>query len=264
MAGQGAAAARRLDGINLEGGATHMPNAERNRTVHLWSLSEDVVVRTGPGAGEFTLSGPWGEERLGEVDPAVGEALRRMELGPMWPPNLAPGDDDPAAPAWSWLVLMPELERVSHLIVRTLGIDDLAGPLLSAAPVSRYARFGLERLPVRQPVWLAPDVSLSRRAQGMSLEASGALYRVLVHRPEVAWVVGMLAWPVTPEDASASLAMPAGVAEGILDYLVAAGIAARVEDGGAPGPRGLVRPGEVTGATLLPGQFGWRPRGSAR
>lgn len=241
-----------------------MSNAEPNRTVNLWSLSEDVVVESGPGTGEFILSGQWGEERLHEVDPLVAEVLQRMELGPIWPANLGPAANDPAAPAWSYLVLMPELERLSHLIVRTLGVDDLGGPLLSAAPVSRRARFGLERLPVGQPVWLAPDVSLSRRSQGMSLEASGALYRVLVHRPEVAWVVGMLAWPVTPEDASASLSMPAGVAEGILDYLVAAGIAARVEDDGEPGSRGHGRHEDVTTATLLPGQFGWRPRGCAR
>ncbi|MFI5617295.1 NADH oxidase [Streptomyces sp. NPDC051567] len=240
------------------------PNAEPNRTVHLWSLSEDVVVDNGPGTGEFVLSGRWGEERLAGAGPVVAEALRRMELGPMWPANLGPTALDPDAPARSCLVLMPELERLSHLIVRTLGVDDLGGPLLSAAPVSRRARFGLEPLPDGRPVWLAADVCLSRRAQGMALEAAGARYRVLVHRPEVAWVVGMLAWPVTPRDASDSLPMPAGMVAGILDYLVAAGIAARVEDSEVLAPRRIDRRPGVRAATLLPGQFGWRPRGCAR
>ncbi|MGW0846896.1 NADH oxidase [Streptomyces sp. NPDC002787] len=206
-----------------------------NRTVHLWSLSEDVVVETEDAEGQLVLTGPWGRERIDGARAPVREALHRMELGPVLLTNLEPH-------AGVRLVLLPLLERLSHLVVRTLGVDDLGGPLLSAAPVARAASFRLTRLPGRRPVHLSADVTVRRVPPGFTVESSGAPYKVMVHRPEAAWVLGLLAWPVTPDDASASLALPPGVTEAILDYLVAAGMAEPVElpaddDGSYPGSK---------------------------
>lgn len=53
------------------------------RSVHLWSLSEDVRVERSAEDDTLLLTGPWGPERLDRPAPSVREALRRMELGPV-------------------------------------------------------------------------------------------------------------------------------------------------------------------------------------
>ncbi|WP_175408015.1 NADH oxidase [Streptomyces sp. TRM64462] len=191
----------------------------RNRTVHLWSLSQDVVVEAGDAEGQLVLTGPWGPERVDGAHAVVRDALHRMELGPVLLANVEPRSG-------VRLVLLPLLERLSHLVVRTLGVDDLGGPLLSAAPVARTASFRLDRLPGWRPVRLPADVTVRRAPRGVTVESSDAPYRVVLHRPEAAWVLGLLAWPVTPDDASACLDLPPGMTEAILDYLAAAGMAA--------------------------------------
>ncbi|MEU5080413.1 MULTISPECIES: hypothetical protein [Streptomyces] len=258
-----------------------MPDEAGGPTVDLWSLAEDVVVEPGDLEGELVLSGRWGTERVTAPRPVVEEALRRMELGPVLLANLAPRADD-AAGRDDWYCLSLHLERLSHLIVRTLGIDDLAGPLLSAMPVSPVARFALARLPGRRPVRLPSGASLTVGRDGVSVQSPGSSYRVLVHRPEAVWVLGRLAWPVTPDQVSAALALPAGVAERIMDYLAAAGMTAAVEeervpssvfrrgDAGSGGgrltaaretPTEAGRPGAVTAASPPPGRCGSRPPG---
>ncbi|MEU0744358.1 NADH oxidase [Streptomyces sp. NPDC006134] len=211
-----------------------------DRTVHLWSLSEDVVVEAGRAEGQLVLTGPWGPELIDGTGATVREALRRMELGPVMLTNVGPGASAP-------VVLLPVLERLSHLVVRTLSVDDLGGPLLSAAPVARTASFRLAPLPGHRPVWLPADVTVRRAPRGFTVESSGASYKVLVHRPEAAWVLGLLAWPVSPDDASASLALPPGVTEAILEYLAAAGMAAPVEPSAGAG-------GSYPGATAVRGR----------
>jgi hypothetical protein len=206
-----------------------MSDAARKRTVHLWSLCEDVVVEPGEDENELVLTGSLGSERIDSSHPVVHEALRRMEMGPVLLANLEPPSGGAETRARMYLVLMPLLERLSHLIVRTLGIDDLGGPLLSVLPVARPASFALVRLSRWQAVRLPRDVSLTLAPEGFVLEWSGSPYRVVMHRPEVAWVVGMLAWPVTPDDVSGMLALSPGVAESILEYLAAAGMTAQAD-----------------------------------
>ncbi|MEU3411655.1 hypothetical protein ABZ760_10335 [Streptomyces sp. NPDC006658] len=210
-----------------------MPDEAGGTTVDLWSLAEDVVVEPGDFEGELVLTGRWGTERVTAPHPVVEEALRRMELGPVLLANLEPGAGD-AAGQDVWYCLLLHLERLSHLIVRTLGIDDLAGPLLSATPVSPVAHFALAKLPGRRPVRLPSGVSLTVGRDGVTVQSPGSSYRVLVHRPEAVWVLGRLAWPVTPDQVSAALALPAGVAERIMDYLAAAGLTAEAEDDRLP------------------------------
>ncbi|MEU1368804.1 NADH oxidase [Streptomyces sp. NPDC005803] len=213
-----------------------MPDEADGHAVDLWSLAEDVVVEPGDREGELVLTGCWGTEWVSTPHPVVEEALRRMQLGPVLLTNLeSPAGD--AVGQEEWYCLQLHLERLSHLIVRTLGIQDLGGPLLSATPVSPVAHFALARLPGRQPVQLPSGVSLTVGRDGVTVQAPDSSYRVLVHRPEAVWVLGRLAWPVTPDQVSAALALPAGVAERIMDYLAAAGMAAATaEDVRVPPP----------------------------
>ncbi len=240
-----------------------MPDDVDALTVDLWSLAEDVVVEPGDLEGELVLSGPWGSERVPAPHPALEQMLRRMELGPVLLSNLEGGhgvgpeaspetsseassEASPGASPGERLDdghrLLLHLGRLSHLIVRTLGVDDLSGPLLSAVPVSPLAHFTLAPLPGRELVRLPGGVSFSVGHGVVSVQAPDASYRVHVHRPEVVWVLGLLVWPVTPDQASAALALPAGVTERILDYLAAAGMATKAE-GDRPRPEILGRSG---------------------
>ncbi|WP_367045464.1 NADH oxidase [Streptomyces sp. Je 1-332] len=204
-----------------------MPHVIGRQTLHLWSLCEDVIIEAHDGT-ELVLTGRFGTERLPDPDPVVREALRRMELGPVLPGNVeaATGDDSEGSVC---LILWPTLSRLSHLVVRTLGLDDLRGPLLSVSPVSRGAKFMPRELSARRHLRLSRDVTLTLEAAGVALESPASLHRVVLHRPEAVWVVGMLAWPITPHAASQALPLHPEVTDGILRYLAAAGMAAPVK-----------------------------------
>ncbi|WP_143685668.1 NADH oxidase [Streptomyces sp. 1331.2] len=210
-----------------------MSDTSEHQVVHLWSLDEDVVVVPGDGATETVLSGRWGVQRL-PVDGhgLVREALRRMELGPV---NLTNVDRVPGTGGRvpTDLVLLPALRQVAHLVVRTLAMDDLVGPLLSVYPLTRNAAFTLAGRPVRR-LRLVVGATLVVRTEGVVLETPASPYRVVVHRPEAFWVIGMLVRPCLPEDAVAALPLPPGVTRGVIGYLRAAGMAV---------PADPVRPG---------------------
>ncbi|MET9681139.1 NADH oxidase [Streptomyces coeruleorubidus] len=201
-----------------------MPQPIGRQPLHLWSLSEDVIVRA--TGDEVVLTGRFGSERLSDPDPLVREALRRMELGPMLPANVGPGDGEGSV----CLVLLPTLSRISHMTVRTLALDDLRGPLLSVSPESRQATFSPEELSAADELRLPRDVKVTLEDRGVALESAASLHRVVLHRPEAVWVVAMLAWPVTPDAASQALPLHPEVTDGILRYLAAAGMAEPVND----------------------------------
>ncbi|MFE1950163.1 MULTISPECIES: NADH oxidase [Streptomyces] len=188
--------------------------------VHLWSLSEDVAVRA--SADTVVLTGRFGSEKLDDPSPVVREVLRRMELGPILPANVAAdyADGDGVC-----LLLLPTLSRLSHMTVRTLSVDDLKGPLLSVSPESRQATFDPEELSGDDLLRLPRDVRLTLGDAGISLASPASLHRVVLHRPEAVWVVAMLAWPVTPGAATEALPLHPDVTDGILRYLAAAGMA---------------------------------------
>ncbi|NBM15589.1 NADH oxidase [Streptomyces sp. GC420] len=204
-----------------------MPHAAAAQMLDLWSLCEDVVVEFGT-SGELVLKGRLGTERIDRPDPVVREALRRMELGPVLLANVRARRAADDAEAGAHLVLRPVLRRLSHLVVRTLGMDDLKGPLLSVSPRTQHARFAPVPLPARCRLRMPSEVSLKLEDAGIALESATSPHRVVLHRPEAAWVVGTLAWPVTPDAAAAALPLPPGVTESVLGYLAAAGMAAPV------------------------------------
>lgn len=200
-------------------------------TVHLWSLREDVAIEREVDGG-LLLVGPWGSERIGDAHPVLREALYRMELGPVLLSNVEPAPDSPVSKAGVYLVLLPALRRLSHLIVRTLGLVDLRGALLSVSPIVRHAVFVLPSLAATDRVRLHQGVSLLLEARGFLMERAGAEHQVLLHRPEPMWVVAMLAAPVTPEGVARALSLPHAVTREILEYLAAAGMLVRADRNG--------------------------------
>ncbi|WP_436737485.1 NADH oxidase [Streptomyces sp. BBFR102] len=200
--------------------------------MHLWSLREEIGVEDDPSGEGIVLTGPDGVDRVGEVSPLVREALRRMQLGPVLLANLDPGRAGGLAPDGALPAdggdpaLSRFLSDISHLVVRTLAIDDLGGPLLSAFPQSRPAPFAPVRPAPRQAVRMAGGVSLTAEGGGFALRSAAASHRVLLHRPEAALVASLLGWPVTPEAAADTLPVPRVVPPGVIGYLTAAGMTA--------------------------------------
>ncbi|WP_432030987.1 NADH oxidase [Streptomyces sp. 1222.5] len=207
-----------------------------SRAVHLWSLHEDVVVEEDATDQGLVLRSRFGTERISRPDPLVREALRRMELGPVLLANVLPRASAAAEDATegACLVLLPVLDRLSHLIVRTLSWEDLRGPLLSVVSTSKDAPFAPVALSARRLIRLIGDVSLTLEKAGFALACATSPHRVQLHRPEAVWVVGLLAWPATPSDASSVLPLPPEVTQAVLSYLAAAGM---TEDCGEPVPR---------------------------
>ncbi|MFJ4435773.1 NADH oxidase [Streptomyces sp. NPDC088923] len=199
------------------------PTPAEALTIHLWSLSEDVVVEHQEKSGQLALSSRWGVDHVERPGAAVREALRRMELGPVVLANATPEKSE------LYTAVLPTLSKLSHLVVRTLGLDDLGGPLLSVFPVAAHAPFTLVWLPGHRSVQLPRHVVLTVLDSGIALEAAGSPHRVVLHRPEAALVVALLAWPVTPDTATATLPLPPQITEGVIRYLVAAGMAAPSE-----------------------------------
>ncbi|WP_030666401.1 hypothetical protein [Streptomyces cellulosae] len=193
-------------------------------TVRLWSLSEDVTVEHDEGHDQVVLKSRWGTDCVERPGPEVREALRRMELGPVVLANAADQHVDLNA------VMLPVLDKLSHLVVHTLGADDLRGPLLSVFPVAQDALFTLVWVPDRRAVRLSRGMVLTRLDSGLSLEAEDSPHRVVLHRPEAALVMAMLAWPVTPDKVKAALPLPLQMTEGIIRFLAAAGMAPPVDD----------------------------------
>ncbi|MGW0991832.1 NADH oxidase [Streptomyces sp. NPDC002520] len=194
------------------------------RIHHLWSLREDTVVGWEEEGRTLVLSGPQGTERVEDPAPAVAEALRRMELGPVLLANLlqpngaaAPGHD-------TYTVVLSVLRGISHVVIRTLSLEDLKGPVLSVVPVGRTARFSLVRPAAQRRVRLRPTVTISVRGDAFLVRCSTLEHQVEIHRPEAMWVVSLLAWPTTPDAMVEVLPLPAELTLSILGYLAGAGM----------------------------------------
>ncbi|MCX5206926.1 hypothetical protein OG897_36690 [Streptomyces sp. NBC_00237] len=228
-----------------------MNNVSERRVVHLWSLGEDVAVEPGAGVDTVTLRARSGDEHL-VVDAFVREALRRMEHGPIRLVNVGRpdvpvddgrvGDDERVVDdrravdggradgeSAAYLALEPVLRQVSHLVVCSLGVDDLLGPLLSVRTRIRNVLFAPVAVEEKQLVRLTWGVRLSMETEGLVMECEDSDYQVVVHRPEAVWVVGMLIRPCTTGDAARTLPLPEGIARSVIGYLVAAGMAVPTE-----------------------------------
>lgn len=194
------------------------------RMHHLWSLREDTVVGWEEEGRALVLSGPLGTERVEDPAPAVAEMLRRMELGPVLLTNLVEPGDVAAGGHDTYAVVLSVLRGISHVVIRTLSLEDLKGPVLSVVPVDRAARFSLVRLPAQRRVRLRPTVTITVCGEMLVIHSRVMDHRVEIHRPEAMWVVSLLAWPTTPDAIVDMLPLPAELTREILGYLAGAGM----------------------------------------
>ncbi|MFB7513113.1 NADH oxidase [Streptomyces sp. NPDC056144] len=195
------------------------------RLHHLWSLHEDTAVGWDEEGQALLLSGPQGTERIEAPASVVAEALHRMELGPIRLANLLPPADD-TLPAGQdgYTAVLSVLRDISHLVIRTLSMEDLKGPVLSVVPARRTARFVPAMVPPQRTVALRAGATITVRGNAFWLECRGLEHRVEIHRPEAMWVVSLLAWPTTPDALVEVAPLPAELTLAVLAHLAGAGM----------------------------------------
>ncbi|MWA13328.1 hypothetical protein [Streptomyces sp. BA2] len=227
------------------------------RLRHLWSLREDVVVESDALTGALVLTWDQGTARMASPEPTVLEVLRRMQLGPVLLGNALVDDGEGGRDrdAKVYFMMRPVFGRFPHLLVRTLGLDGLSGPLLSIAPLADAGRVSrldtggvfpadagrppladggqasLAVVPLDQarPIRLFLGASFAFDPLTATFESCTASHRLIIHRQEAMMVFALaLARPVTPKAITAVLPLPADVTEGILCYFTAAGVAAQL------------------------------------
>ncbi|GLF95625.1 SagB/ThcOx family dehydrogenase [Streptomyces yaizuensis] len=217
----------------------------RRRSLSLWALREDVLVETGCPSGSVVLSGRWGEIRLRHARPTVREALRRMSLGPISLANVVADTVASSAPAdgaahgagegagtpieGSLAEILMVLQRLQHLVVRSLSLDSPDHLLMSVVPISQSARFAPAAVGATHPIRLSHFAFLRSEGKGFVLEAPTSLHRVVLHCPEAAWVVGMLGRPVTSAEVAEAVPLPVEATMEIIAHLLATGMAVPAE-----------------------------------
>jgi SagB-type dehydrogenase family enzyme len=211
------------------------------RCVDLWSLREDVLVDAGDPDGPVVLSGRWGETRLHRAGPLVREALRRMSLGPISLANVVAelaaessvcpsspgGHTATAADAQAEILML--LHRLRHLVVRSLTMEDAEQPLLSVVPIVQSARYRPGTFDRSRAVRLSRFAFLRSEGEGFVLESPVSLYRVVVHGPEAAWVIGMLGRAHTLDEIVAAVPLTAPVVAEIVAHLLGTGMVLAAE-----------------------------------
>lgn len=204
----------------------------------LWSLREDVQVSSVAEDSQLRLSSDWGDVTIDRPSPVVGEALRRMRLGPVSLKNVigGPRREGAAATEISWARLYEVLDRIQPLVIRTLGFGS-GQPVLSVVPLTPQARFHPVPLAPAASVRLSTFAQLRTDGREYRLESPLSLHRVQLHRPEALWLLGLLGRPTS---ASAGAWVPlADIAADALAYLMAIGmvVPAHEQDDAAGGPR---------------------------
>ncbi|HZP50540.1 SagB family peptide dehydrogenase [Actinocrinis sp.] len=202
----------------------------------LWSLREDVFVEPYAPDGSVTLYGRWGDVVLQQLPETVTKFLHRMQLGPVSLTNVLgePSGSGPLSTA-DRATLFVTLERLRHLIVRSLSAGHGEQPLVSVIPMSPRAAFQVKPLDPDLPVRLSVFATLGSDGTALSLESPLSLHHVLLHAPQAAWLVATLARPRTAAEAAALATMPQELASNTLAYLVAAGMVVQSEPDSAPG-----------------------------
>ncbi|MFE5856027.1 SagB family peptide dehydrogenase [Streptomyces sp. NPDC056500] len=222
------------------------PTVRRGRrTLSLWALREDVLVDTGCPSGAVVLSGRWGEVRMRHASPSVREALRRMRLGPISlanvvagapppPPSYTEGGGGGASVEASLTEILMVLQRLQHLVVRSLGLDSPDHLLMSVVPISQSARYGPATVDEKHPIRLSQFAFLRSEGKGFVLESPTSLHRVVLHCPEASWVIGMLGRPITSAEVAAAVPLPPEATREIIAHLLGTGMVVPAEPSTSP------------------------------
>lgn len=183
------------------------------QSIPLWSFREDVAIES--TADGLNILSRWGEVGVDSPAAAIEDSLHRMTLGPVALANVTDLD---------WADLHEVFSQVPGCVVRSLGMRNTASPLLSAAPVTRKARFELPKLALAQPIRLSRFAVLRDRAGEMMLESPLSHHRVVLHRPLASWVVGALGRATTINAVAHTVNLHEPLVAEIIAYLVAAGM----------------------------------------
>ncbi|MEV6905525.1 SagB/ThcOx family dehydrogenase [Amycolatopsis sp. NPDC051071] len=202
-------------------------------TIPLWSLTDDSLVEIGED-GSLVVVTRWGEYDFGRAEPLVRESLRRMALGPISLANVTsswePVEREPDLEGeLSWTAdgadaLRQALKELGGSVVRSLGLADGRGPLLSVIPVVLAPVFTPERIPATRPIRLSRFCSLRSDAYGMGLESPSARYRVVLYQPWAVHVAATLATAKSVGEIATTTGIDTAVVGAIVSYLVAAGV----------------------------------------
>ncbi|OXM43979.1 SagB family peptide dehydrogenase [Amycolatopsis alba] len=202
-------------------------------TIPLWSLTDDSLVEIGED-GSLVVVTRWGEYDFDRAEPLVRESLRRMALGPVSLANVTsswePVEREPDLEGeLSWTAegadaLRQALKELGGSVVRSLGLADGRGPLLSVIPVALAPVFVPVEIPASRPIRLSRFSSLRSDAYGMGLESPSARYRVVLYQPWAVHVAATLATAKSVGDIVATTGIGPGVVGAIVSYLVAAGV----------------------------------------
>lgn len=190
--------------------------------IHLWSLSEDVLVEDDSTRDRHVVITKWGETRLDGVDDAVLESLRRMGLGPVSLENVLA--HTPPERAHSRAAVHRVLDLLSGSVVRSLALADGEGPLLSATPVVRDAVLRLPEVGPRRPLRLSRFAAIRVDGGELLVESPLAQYDVVLHKPLAVRVATALASVATVAGLAAELRTSAEVVAEIAAYLVGTGV----------------------------------------
>jgi SagB-type dehydrogenase family enzyme len=209
-------------------------------TIPLWSLAEDSLVEFGDGTSLVVVT-RWGEFDFPDAGPLVREALRRMALGPVSPANVSASWDDaddreraggPDRTVPGAVALERVLTELSGSVVRSLGLNDGKGPLLSVVPVVPDPVFAPEEIAATRPVRLSRFSALRPGADGLCLESPSARFRVLLAQPWAVHVAASLGKATSAAEIAAQEGIPVEVVTRLVVYLVASGCVVAGEDGG--------------------------------
>lgn len=183
--------------------------------LRLWSLRDDVIVDADPAKDTATLITRWGDIDVDVTSPVIRECVDRMSLGPVSLPHVN-GADTPE--------LTEVLARLRCCVVRSLDIDDLAGPLLSVVPISERAGFVLPAVAGTDLVRLSRFAAMRSSGNELVLESPLAHHRVVLHRALAGSVAGALGRAGTVAGLAEDLSLdPALVAE-IVAHLAGADV----------------------------------------
>ncbi|MEV0678935.1 SagB family peptide dehydrogenase [Actinosynnema sp. NPDC050436] len=191
--------------------------------VRLWSFQEDVLLELDSERGTAVAVSDRGETGVA-VDRAVGEALRRMVLGPVSPDNVLRPRHLGGEPEWALFASV--LDRLCDVVVHSAAGQD-GRPLLSAAPVGARARFVLPLLQPRDRVRLSRFAVLRPCGGELLVESPLAPYRVRLHRHLAVRVATALSAATTVVDLATALRVTRPVVTDLVAYLVAAGVVLR-------------------------------------
>ncbi|WP_069768276.1 MULTISPECIES: hypothetical protein [unclassified Streptomyces] len=196
----------------------------------LWSLRDDAVLEDSEGGRVLVVRSAVGRVRLPSPHPLVRRALDRMMLGPISLENAVDAgrgafEGPPGTDLLSALpvALAAALRPLQHLVVRSIGLDDVHGPVLSVVPVCRQARFRPVLPPLQGAVKLSCRSTLTVRGGTGELFSSAACHRVLLHRREALLTTRMLQRDVTPAQVSAGAVAPL-LAQAIIAHVAGTGM----------------------------------------